>query len=79
MSEIVDTSNTEFNEFMHMPIVALRGLTVFPGMNLHFDVGRKKSIAALKNAMNNDQRIFLVRKKMLVLTNRNLTIYTRSV
>ena len=46
-----------------MPIVALRGLTVFPGMNLHFDVGRKKSIAALKNAMNNDQRIFLVAQK----------------
>ncbi len=63
MSEIVDTSNTEFNEFMHMPIVALRGLTVFPGMNLHFDVGRKKSIATLKNAMNNDQRIFLVAQK----------------
>ena len=48
---------------MHMPIVALRGLTIFPGMNLHFDVGRKKSIAALKNAMNNDQRIFLVAQK----------------
>lgn len=63
MSEIVDTSNTEFNEFMHMPIVALRGLTVFPGMSLHFDVGRKKSIAALKNAMNNDQRIFLVAQR----------------
>ena len=63
MSEIVDTSNTEFNEFMHIPIVALRGLTVFPGMSLHFDVGRKKSIAALKNAMNNDQRIFLVAQK----------------
>lgn len=63
MSEIVDTSNTEFNEFMHMPIVALRGLTVFPGMSLHFDVGRKKSIAALKNAMNNNQRIFLVAQK----------------
>lgn len=63
MSEIIDTSNTEFNEFVHMPIVALRGLTVFPGMRLHFDVGRKKSIAALKNAMNNDQRIFLVAQK----------------
>lgn len=63
MSEIADTSNTEFDEFMHMPIVALRGLTVFPGMSLHFDVGRKKSIAALKNAMNNDQRIFLVAQK----------------
>lgn len=63
MSEIIDTSNTEFNEFVHMPIVALRGLTVFPGMSLHFDVGRKKSIAALKNAMNNDQRIFLVAQK----------------
>ena len=63
MSESIDTSNTEFNEFLHMPIFALRGLTVFPGMSLHFDVGRKKSIAALKNAMNNDQRIFLVAQK----------------
>ncbi len=63
MKESTDTNISKFDEFMNMPIVALRGLTVFPGMSLHFDVGRKKSIAALKNAMNNDQRIFLVAQK----------------
>ena len=32
-------------------MVALRGLVVFPDMTLHFDIGRKKSISAVKNAM----------------------------
>jgi tRNA (guanine-N7-)-methyltransferase len=35
-----------------MPILALRGLTVFPEQTVHFDVGRKKSILALEKAMN---------------------------
>lgn len=43
-----------------MPLLPLRGLSVFPGMILHFDVGRKKSIDALDAAMNGDQLIFLV-------------------
>ena len=34
-----------------MPTVALRGLVVFPGMQVHFDVGREKSIDALKAAL----------------------------
>lgn len=63
MNEFIDTNNFEIDDFKHMPIVALRGLTVFPGMSLHFDVGRKKSIAALKCAMDSDQRIFLVSQK----------------
>ncbi|MBR2868666.1 MAG: endopeptidase La [Clostridia bacterium] len=46
-----------------MPAVALRGLVVFPGMFLHFDVGREKSINALKKAMDTDQEIFLVTQK----------------
>ncbi len=49
--------------FMDLPIVALRGLVVFPGMNLHFDVGRKKSLAALKTAMDTDQKVLLVTQK----------------
>lgn len=43
-----------------LPTVALRGLVVFPDMVLHFDIGRKKSISAVKNAMLNKQDLFLV-------------------
>ena len=46
-----------------MPVLALRGLTVFPGATMHFDVGREKSIRALDKAMSDDQRIFLVTQK----------------
>ncbi len=49
--------------YKNIPTVALRGIVVFPGMRLHFDVGRKKSIAAIKEAMNNDQKIFLVTQR----------------
>lgn len=45
---------------VNLPMLPLRGLMVFPHMVLHFDVGRKKSIAALERAMMEDQRIFLV-------------------
>lgn len=44
---------------VNMPLIPLRGLSVFPYMVLHFDVGRKKSIKALEAAMAKDQRIFL--------------------
>lgn len=46
-----------------MPVVALRGLVVFPQSHLHFDVGRKKSIAALKAAMADNRTVFLVAQK----------------
>ena len=46
-----------------MPVLALRGLVVFPGMTMHFDVGREKSIRALERAMSGDQRVFLVTQK----------------
>ena len=46
-----------------MPVLALRGMTVFPQTTMHFDVGREKSIRALEKAMNADQRIFLVTQK----------------
>jgi len=44
-------------------MLPLRGLTIFPYMVLHFDVGRSRSIAALEEAMVNDQEIFLVTQK----------------
>jgi len=46
-----------------LPLLPLRGLTVFPYMILHFDVGRIKSIKALEEAMINNQLIFLVAQK----------------
>lgn len=42
-----------------LPLIPLRGLTIFPGMIHHFDVGRKQSIAAVKEAMNSDNMVFL--------------------
>jgi len=48
-----------------LPVLALRGLVIFPGMLLQFDVGRKKSILALSKAMEDNQEIFLVAQKDL--------------
>lgn len=46
-----------------LPMLPLRGLTIFPYLVLHFDVGRARSIAALEEAMVNNQEIFLVTQK----------------
>lgn len=46
-----------------LPLLPLRGITIFPHMVLHFDVGRAKSILALEDAMVNNQYIFLVTQK----------------
>ena len=43
-----------------LPVLALRGLMVFPHMVLHFDVGRAKSVSALETAMMENQQVFLV-------------------
>ena len=48
---------------MNMPVLALRGLTVFPHMNLTFEVERPISIAALERAMEGEQDIFLVTQR----------------
>ena len=46
-----------------MPALALRGMTVFPNMMLHFDVGREASVRALDESMSNGRPIFLVAQK----------------
>ncbi len=56
-----------------MPVLALRGLTVFPGMNVHFDVGREKSASALHAAMTRGQRIFLVAQKEITTDDPNVS------
>ena len=58
MENIIDMT-----EFKEIPVIPLRGIVLFPKMTLHFDVGRKKSISALKYAMNKDQRIMLIAQR----------------
>ena len=41
----------------HIPVVPLRGLTVFPGMAVHFDVIRMKSIEGIQQAMLAGQKV----------------------
>ncbi len=50
-------------EMMELPMIPLRGLSVFPNMVLHFDIGREKSINALEKAMVMNQYIFLASQK----------------
>ena len=46
-----------------LPAIALRGLTVFPNVLIHFDVGRDASILALETAMSEGKPVFLVRQR----------------
>ena len=48
------------NEIKSLPMVALRGMTIMPEMVVHFDVSRQRSIAAIQEAMTEEQKIFLV-------------------
>ena len=54
---------TEQTEKMIIPLLALRGLTIFPYMNMPFDVGRNISVKALEEAMVNEQLILLVTQR----------------
>ncbi|MDD6727729.1 MAG: endopeptidase La [Eubacteriales bacterium] len=62
-NELELNNDFEDNKLLKLPVIPLRGLVVFPDMVLHFDVGRKKSVMALKNAMEKDQKVFLVCQK----------------
>lgn len=46
-----------------LPLIPLRGITIFPNMIIHFDIGREKSIASLEEAMLQEGKIFLVTQK----------------
>ena len=48
------------NQNMVLPAIALRGTTILPGMIVHFDVSRERSVKAIEAAMLHDQKIFLV-------------------
>ena len=51
------------NKKVQIPLLATRGITVFPNMIIHFDVGRKNSIQAIEKAMIDNEKILLVSQK----------------
>ncbi len=60
-----------------LPILALRGLTVFPDQTVHFDVGRMKSVKALEAAMKGDQNILLIPQRDILCDDPGLSdLYT---
>lgn len=65
MTEITETGSSRLT----IPALALRGLTVFPQLLLHFDVGREPSIRALEEAMEENREIFLVTQRDLTVEN----------
>lgn len=50
-------------QIMNMPAVALRGLTILPGMIAHFDISRERFLRAVEEAMEQDQKIYLVTQR----------------
>lgn len=60
-----------------IPILALRGLTVFPKQTVHFEVGRIKSMRAIERAMNDDRMILLLPQKDIAVDDPELSdLYT---
>lgn len=51
------------SEIQSLPMVALRGMTIMPEMVVHFDISREQSIAAVQEAMVEDQKIFLITQR----------------
>lgn len=51
------------NEVYGIPVIAMRGVVVYPGMVLHFDVAREISINAIEEALKTDHKVFLVTQK----------------
>ena len=51
------------NQIERLPVLALRGLVIFPGLNASFDIGREESINAIQHAMKHQRKIVLVAQK----------------
>ena len=60
---IEDLVHVESRPPDEMPVIPLRGISIFPTMVIHFDVGREKSVSALEYALLSDQTVFLVTQK----------------
>ena len=57
------------SEKLRIPLIPLRGLTVFPNMVLHFDVGRDKSVNSIQEALKTNQMVFLAAQKNIEIDN----------
>lgn len=62
MTKVTGVETNEQGKLI-LPLIPLRGLTIYPNMVLHFDIGREKSINALEKAMIRNQHIFLATQK----------------
>lgn len=65
MSEKIRVKLKPDSNIVRLPAIALRGLVVFPSNVIHFEVGRKKSIAAIEWAMANNNSVFLVTQRSM--------------
>ena len=63
IDEIEDLIHVQDVTTDSMPVIPLRGISIFPTMLLHFDIGREKSVRALEAAMMSNQIVFLVTQK----------------
>lgn len=61
--DMEETVKETKQDTMQMPAVALRGLSILPGMVIHFDLNRQKSICAVEQAMLGEQLLFVVTQK----------------
>jgi len=57
-----ENTNTPY-DYINMPVIPTRGLVLFPGSVIHFDMSRSISVAALNKAMDNEQTVFIVSQK----------------
>ncbi len=53
-------------EYEQLPVIAMRGLVVFPHVTVHFEAGREKSLRAIDKAMKADQRVLLLPQRSLL-------------
>ena len=70
-----EEEKTETVPMQTMPALALRGLTVYPKMMVHFDVGREASVKAIEESMSSNQPIFLVARRTSGWRSRTETIF----
>ena len=54
---------SQSNEIQNIPVVAMRGVVIFPKMVMHFDVARTASMNAIYAAAESDRKVFLVAQK----------------
>jgi ATP-dependent Lon protease len=59
----VDYIKAEYLDYEIYPVIPMRGVVAFPKMVVHFDVTREKSINAIKEALKNDRKVFVVTQK----------------